>query len=123
MQLFWVSEQTEETVDEFTFLSGFWISGNTAQNGLITSRNFTGKEINDISLSSVENKNSWQQPPGCGPTDHWEADHQITDNSLLTCKTHASKNCPSRPTNGFSPLPHEKNDASKIILGVLNLQQ
>lgn len=27
-----------------TFLSGFWISGNTAQNGLITSKNFTVPE-------------------------------------------------------------------------------
>lgn len=27
-----------------TFLSGFWISGKTAQNGFITSKNFTGKD-------------------------------------------------------------------------------
>lgn len=30
-----------------TFLSGFWISGKTAQNGLITSKNLTVEEKNE----------------------------------------------------------------------------
>lgn len=30
-----------------TLLSGFWISGKTAQNGFITSRNLTEKEQNN----------------------------------------------------------------------------
>lgn len=29
--------------DRLTFLSGFWISGKTAQNGLMTSKNLTSE--------------------------------------------------------------------------------
>lgn len=30
--------------EDLTFLSGFWISGRTAQNGLMTSKNLTAKK-------------------------------------------------------------------------------
>lgn len=36
-----------------TFLSGFWISGNTAQNGFITSRNLTENKKTRVCVSEL----------------------------------------------------------------------